>query len=97
MTLHSRDVGSKSLDMGVVADHDWTRQTAVDDDMRTVRGFVNLEHFGAEHDHSVLGADIVAQQPVNLALAVNIDAPRRLFQSSSRGAQFSAWAIATFC
>src|SRR5271168_1797114 len=48
--------------------------------MRAVGGFVDLQHYGTEHDYGVVGADIVAQEPINFALAVNVHATRRLLE-----------------
>ena len=87
MTLHSCDVGGEGLNVRVIADHDRARQTAVDNHMGAVGGFVDFQHFGAEHDHGVASARIVAQQSINFALAVNIHATRRLLEQEQAAAR----------
>ncbi len=56
------------------------REPPVGDDDHPVGGLVDLQHLGAEHDHGIAVVGEVAEQPVDLALALDVDAAGRLLE-----------------
>ena len=68
------------LDVVVLANPQRRRQAAIGDDDDAVGGLEDLKHLGAEDHHAVAGAGEGAQQPVDLALALDVDAAGRLLE-----------------